>query len=139
MSSPCRVSQSRSSHFSRTVRLSSAFAMIGTRVSMVRCSRRCHCRQSQVRAAVYRPKVPAGVKTKPDSLTFLVANLKQRGSGRPRTLKTLTSSVAALFLKSVSETELAHLIQELRSTGKVSVNEVGKVSYVSGHVCALIR
>ena len=74
-------------------------------------------------------KVPPDTKTKPDNFTFLVANLTQRGTGRPRTLKTLTSSVAAIFPKGVTEAELAGLIQELRSTGKVSVNEMGKVSY----------
>ncbi len=51
-----------------------------------------------------------------------------RQPGLPRTLKTLTSGVASMFPKSVTEGELAALIQELQSTGKVSVDGE-KVSY----------
>lgn len=74
------------------------------------------------------PKEPCAEKTIPDNFTILVANLNQRGTGRPRTLKTLTSSVASIFPKSVTEVELAALIQELQSTGKVTVNG-NKVTY----------
>ena len=74
------------------------------------------------------PKAPAVAKTKDDKLAFVVANLKQRGNSKPRTLKTLTSTVASLYPKGVSKAELAALLQQLQSTGKVIVKE-NKVTY----------
>jgi len=73
-------------------------------------------------------KAPASAKSKPDNFNMVVANLAQRGSSRPRTLKTLTSTVASLFPKGIAEAELAALIRQLQSTGKVSISE-NKVSY----------
>ncbi len=74
------------------------------------------------------PKSPATAKSIPDRVNLVVANLKQRGNSRPRTLKTLTSTIAALFSQALSEAELAALIQQLQLTGKVSILE-GKVTY----------
>lgn len=74
------------------------------------------------------PKAPAVVKTKDDKLALVVANLKQRGNSKPRTLKTLTSTVASLYPKGMSNAELASLLQQLQSTGKVIVKE-NKVTY----------
>lgn len=74
------------------------------------------------------PKAPAVAKTKDDKLAFVVANLKQRGNSKPRTLKTLTSTVASLYPKGVPKAELASLLQQLQSTGKVIVKE-NKVTY----------
>ena len=74
------------------------------------------------------PKAPAIAKPKEDKLALVVANLKQRGNSKPRKLKTLTSTVAALFPKGIAEAELKALIQQLQSTGKVTVVE-NKVTY----------
>jgi hypothetical protein len=74
------------------------------------------------------PKAPAIAKPKDDRLALVVANLKQRGNAKPRTLKTLTSTVAALFPKGISKPELSALIQQLQSTRKVTVSE-NKVTY----------
>lgn len=74
------------------------------------------------------PKARAVAKTKDDKLAFVVANLKQRGNSKPRTLKTLTSTVASLYPKGVSKAELASLLEQLQSTGKVIVKE-NKVTY----------
>src|SRR6266498_4604882 len=73
-------------------------------------------------------KAPASARSKTDNFNMVVANLAQRGSSRPRTLKTLTSTVASLFPKGIAEPELTALIQQLQSTGKVSISE-NKVSY----------
>ena len=73
-------------------------------------------------------KAPAVAKTKADKLAFVVANLKQRGNSKPRTLKTLTSTVASLYPKGASKAELDFLLQQLQSTGKVIVKE-NKVTY----------
>ena len=73
-------------------------------------------------------RAPAAAKPKDDKFALIVANLKQRGASRPRTLKTLTSTVASLFPKGISEAELVALVQQLQSTGKVSVLN-NKVTY----------
>ncbi len=75
-----------------------------------------------------QPKAPVGTKSKADNFNMVVANLAQRGNSRPRTLKTLTSTVASLFPKGLAEAEVAALVQQLQSTGKVSISE-NKVSY----------
>jgi hypothetical protein len=73
-------------------------------------------------------EAPARAKSKADNFSMVVANLAQRGSSRPRTLKTLTSTVASLFPKGIAKVELAALIQQLQSTGKVSISD-NKISY----------
>lgn len=74
------------------------------------------------------PKAPAAAKSKEDKLALVVANLKRRGNSKPRTLKTLTSTVASLFPKGLSEAELISLLQQLQSKGKVVVSE-NKITY----------
>ena len=74
-------------------------------------------------------QLPASSPPISDNFSLVVANLKKRDTGRPGTLMTLTRTVAAIFPKGLTEAELAALLQELQSKGKVSVNEVGKVSY----------
>jgi len=81
---------------------------------------------TQTKAA---PKTPAGAESKEDRIPLVIANLKQRGNAKPRTLKTLTSTIASLFAKALSEAELTALVQQLESTGKISVVE-NKVTYV---------
>ncbi len=73
-------------------------------------------------------KAPAAKKVKVDNFSMVVANLEQRGNARPRTLKTLTSTVASLFPKGLPEAEITALIQQLQSTGKVTVAE-NKITY----------
>jgi hypothetical protein len=58
----------------------------------------------------------------------VVANLAQRGSSRPRTLKTLASTIHSLFQKSLSEAEVEHIVAELRHKGLIAVSD-SKVSY----------
>lgn len=72
--------------------------------------------------------VKATAKPKDERLALVIANLKQRGNSKPRTLKTLTSTVSSLFPKGISEADLAALVQQLQSTGKVKV-EGSKVIY----------
>ncbi len=74
------------------------------------------------------PKSPMIAKSKDEKIKLVVANLKQRGNAKPRTIKTLTSTVASLFPKGLSESELIALVQQLQSTGKVIVSE-NKVTY----------
>jgi rRNA maturation protein Nop10 len=73
-------------------------------------------------------KQPVPSRSKDDRFAKVVANLKQRGTSRPRTLKKLKSTIASLFPKGISEADLATLIQQLQSRGEISIAE-NKVSY----------
>lgn len=74
------------------------------------------------------PKASAQSMVKEDRLACVLANLEQRGNAKPRTLKTLTSTVAALFPKGMPDPELKALLKQLQSSGKISVVE-DKVIY----------
>ena len=74
------------------------------------------------------PKVSAAPVPIPDTHTKVVANLKQRGSSRPRTLETLTSTVASISPKGTTQADVANVIQKLKASGTVTIVE-GKVSY----------
>ena len=83
---------------------------------------------TQKAAVAIRPKTPATASSTDERFNLVVANLKQRGASRPRTLKTLTSTVSALFPNGLAKAELASLVQRLQSTGKVTLSE-NKVLY----------
>jgi hypothetical protein len=74
------------------------------------------------------PKTPSAASSKEEKIKLVVANLKQRGNAKPRTLKTLKSTIASLFPKGLSEVELAALVLQLQSLGKITVSE-NKVTY----------
>lgn len=78
--------------------------------------------------AAKQPKAPVIAQPKNDKLTLVVANLKQRGNSKPRTLKTLKSTIVSLFPSGLPESELLTIIQQLQSTKKVIVSE-NKVTY----------
>jgi len=65
-------------------------------------------------------KPPTAAQTKDQRLEIIVANLQQRGSARPRTLKTLRSTVAALFGKKLGDKELDALLDSLQSAGTIA-------------------
>lgn len=70
----------------------------------------------------------ANSKTLPEKVAVVLINLRQRGASKPRTLKTLSSTIASLFQKQLQEAELSELLQELQDRGVVIV--VGaKVTY----------
>jgi len=70
----------------------------------------------------------ANTKSLPDKVNVAVANLKQRGASRPRTVKTLSSTISSLFQKQLPEDELAALVAELQRLGFVTIQE-NKVTY----------
>ena len=88
-------------------------------------------------AAIIKAKLPhialsngfASKNSKPDNLALVVVNLKLRGDARPRTITTLTTSIAALFPKAKAKDEIEAIIKELQSTGVVALID-GKVSYI---------
>jgi len=63
-----------------------------------------------------------------DRVSAIVAALTQMGASKPRTLRTLASTINAFFQKTLSEAEVQGIIAELTKRGIVVVNE-SKVAY----------
>jgi hypothetical protein len=70
----------------------------------------------------------ANSKSVPEKIDVVVANLIQRGASKPRTLKTLTSTINSLFQKQLTEEDLVALLKGLQSKGLISINET-RVTY----------
>lgn len=80
-------------------------------------------------ASAAPPKAAKVVASKTVNRFALVTeNLKTRGNSRPRTLKTLTSSIAALFPKGISQKEIESIVRHLQASGKVRL-EGAKIVY----------
>jgi len=78
---------------------------------------------------------PHAAKSVTEKLEAVVTDLHKRGSARPRTVKTLTSTISALFQKQLSEHEVASLIEHLKTQRIVTVSGT-KVSYEFLHKVA---
>jgi hypothetical protein len=63
-----------------------------------------------------------------ERIAAVIENLKHRGASKPRTVKTLSSTINALFSKALTEAEVGHIVSELERTGIVQVNQT-KVVY----------
>jgi hypothetical protein len=70
----------------------------------------------------------ASRKAGTDRISAIIANLTQMGASKPRTLRTLASTINAFFQKTLSEAEVQGIIAELTKKGIVVVNE-SKVAY----------
>ena len=58
----------------------------------------------------------------PNRMDLIVANLQQRGSAKPKTVKTLTSTVRALFQNAITDEELASLLRQLEAKGLLTID-----------------
>lgn len=74
----------------------------------------------------------AGPKALEEKLEMVAARLQQMKAARPRTVKTLSSTIASLFQKQLGDDEIASLVQAIQAKGVVSVSE-GKVTYGLPH------
>ncbi len=63
----------------------------------------------------------SNAKTAPEQIAAIVENLRSRGASRPRKVKTLSSTINALFQKGLSETELVQLIASLEKGRHISI------------------
>jgi hypothetical protein len=63
-----------------------------------------------------------------EKVAFIVADLQKRGSARPRTVSTLSTTIGALSRKQLSDAEVSSLIEALCAQGFVMVTNT-KVSY----------
>lgn len=70
----------------------------------------------------------ANSKTQPEKLAVIVANLKQRGASKPRTVKTLSNTISSLFQKALAEDELAAILKHMEQQGLITVTGT-KVGY----------
>ena len=74
------------------------------------------------------PSSQRATKSTPERYAQVVANLKQRGSAKPRTVAKLKSTIAALFLNKISAEEVDALVQQLQTRSIISVAG-SKVTY----------
>lgn len=75
------------------------------------------------------PLVKAANSTSPtDRLAVVISDLQRRGSAKPRTVKTLSSTINGIFQKQLSEQDVAVLLTALQRAGVVNVTAT-KVSY----------
>jgi hypothetical protein len=70
-------------------------------------------------------------KSLSDRIDVVIARLNALKAAKPRRMKTLASTVAALFQQQLTECDVAELLQELERRGIITVNE-GKVGYELG-------
>lgn len=68
-------------------------------------------------------------KSASEKASAVMANLMQRGASKPRTLKTLGSTINALFQKSLTEQEISAVVEEMKLQKVISINET-KVVYI---------
>lgn len=67
-------------------------------------------------------------KTDREKLDAVIENLKKRKASKPRTLKTLRSTIKALFENQLAEEELEEIISQLSNRRAIKIVD-GKVSY----------
>ena len=67
-------------------------------------------------------------KTASEKAAAVLTNLKQRGTSKPRTVKTLSSTINSLFQKALLEPEIVAIIKELEKQGAITITET-KVAY----------
>jgi hypothetical protein len=70
-------------------------------------------------------------KNAEDRVGIIVGDLKRRGSSRPRAVKTLSSTINAMFQKRLSAQDIDELIEALRQKGFVKVDGAKDKSRVS--------
>jgi hypothetical protein len=67
-------------------------------------------------------------KSTPEKMDVVLANLQQRGASRPRTVKTLTSTISSLFQKQLCDDDLTALLEALEGEGLIATSG-NKVTY----------
>lgn len=70
----------------------------------------------------------ANTKTLAEKVEVVVVNLRQRGASRPRTVKTLSSTIGSLFQKQLGESDIKAILVELVKAGHAVIDGT-KVSY----------
>lgn len=85
------------------------------------------CQRAKSLAEISLVKIP-NAQSMPERVEAVTKNLAKRKSGKPRTLKTLRSTIRALFVDQLGDEELDGLIMQLTERGTIRVAD-GKVEY----------
>ena len=64
----------------------------------------------------------SNTKSPAERIAAVTANLKQRGASRPRTVKTLASTISSLFQKALLDDEIALLLKDMQKQGLISID-----------------
>ena len=86
------------------------------------------CPNDSQKAAAKVSHLDAKPNAATDRYGVVVANLRQRGAAKPKTVKTLSSTIRSLFHKDITDRELSTLLQRLEAEGVLTI-EGAKVSY----------
>lgn len=90
-------------------------------------SHKIFCQRSTLIADIPLLKI-SNAKSPTEKVDAVIENLTKRKNAKPRTKKTLTSSIKALFVNDIADNELEELIAQLQKRGVVAF-EGEKVSY----------
>lgn len=93
-----------------------------------KCPNKIGVLKATVADAVVRPSSPRASVSMSEKVGRVIDDLRKRDSARPRTVKTLSSTISALFQKKLSEQEVLSLIARLQTDGVIVVSGT-KVSY----------
>lgn len=85
------------------------------------------CQRSTSIADIPLVKI-SNTKSDQEKVDAVIENFEKRKASRPRTLKTLRSTIKALFVHKVAEEELDEIINQLSKRKVITIME-GKVSY----------
>jgi hypothetical protein len=83
---------------------------------------------SNTRSASEKMVKTPTAKSTPEKIDAVIDNLTKRKASRPRTLKTLRSTIKALFVNQLADEELEELLGQLSKLGTITIKD-GKVSY----------
>lgn len=86
-----------------------------------KCPNKAGAPKAVVSAAVVRASRSHTSGSLSEKIARIIGDLQKRGSARPRTVKTLSSTIGALFQKQVSEQEVASVVELLRAEGLIEV------------------
>jgi hypothetical protein len=93
-----------------------------------------HLKSRKILAARYKAitEIPlisiSSSKSVSEKSAAVLANLQQRGTARPRTVKTLGSTINSLFQKALQQTEISAIIKDLEKQGAITITDA-KVAY----------
>ena len=81
---------------------------------------------SKPMAATSNPIAPS--TSLADDVRLVIANLSQRGAAKPKTVKTLSSTIRSLFQKKIAEERLVAILTQLETDGFIQI-ALSKVVY----------
>ena len=70
----------------------------------------------------------ANSKSPKEKLEVIIVKLQQLAVSKPRTIKTLSSTISSLFQKQLAEEEVASLVSELQASNLITITDT-KVTY----------